>query len=295
MMTLPWYEYALAAAVFSSTLTVFRKSALKHTSPQEFDATRSMITILLLLPVIPSVNFDIGWKLICTLMFLSALLTTVILNLSKCYKNAEISLINPILNIKLVLVTVLAFIFLGERISLQSAAGIFLIVVGIYLLNIRGDAWSPRDFLKNISDSPYSILALRIMILASVVVLLEKYIVTHHVDPVTLLFFLWLFSALFMNVANAVKGSIRSIPVVLKKVPIQSAAVACCAIGAYFCYLKALSLGPASLVIPVLKLSTFFTIVVGGLLFEEKRLRYKAGVSVFILAGVWLIIDGHVV
>ncbi|MCX8085195.1 MAG: DMT family transporter [Calditerrivibrio sp.] len=57
--------------------------------------------------------------------------------LSKSYKTEDVSKVYPITTSSPIFVTVLAIVFLGERITILGFLGIFMVVTGILLLNIN--------------------------------------------------------------------------------------------------------------------------------------------------------------
>lgn len=59
-----------------------------------------------------------------------------------------------------------------------------------------------------------------------------------------------------------------------------------------FLQIHAVSLAFVSLVIPIKKLSTLFSTIIGGEMFHEKRLFLRSVISAFMLLGSYLIITG---
>jgi len=63
-----------------------------------------------------------------------------ILALTSSYEVGDLSYVYPIIRSAPVLVPLVAFLTLGEGISLRGGTGILIVMLGVYILQMRGDA-----------------------------------------------------------------------------------------------------------------------------------------------------------
>ncbi|AFK22627.1 EamA family transporter [Pyrococcus sp. ST04] len=128
--------YALLSAFFASLVPIFGKLGLKNTSPEVGSAIRALIMTIFLFAV------SVGRKNITTpptreLIFLT--LSGLAGALSwffyfKAIKLGKVSIVAPIDRMSVALAVLLAWIFLGEEITVRSVIGVLLIITGVILL-----------------------------------------------------------------------------------------------------------------------------------------------------------------
>src|SRR3989344_5992622 len=140
-----WYILALLSAIFLGISPIISKKILLKEHATEFVTTTLLIMSLALLPMIGRVDFNVRWE-IWLLMFCKALLISTALILGfKATRHLEISAVEPLKNLSVVFVTLMAFIFLSERIGVLQGFGILLVLIGSYTLEVYKH--HPRSFL----------------------------------------------------------------------------------------------------------------------------------------------------
>jgi len=295
-----WYVYAIATAVLAAAASIVEKRTLdfKDESPLEYSTMFAFLNAgfsLFLLPL-TDLTFSFG---VYGLIFLTALLGSTLgfLLVAHALKRSEISQVSPLLNINPLFVTVLAVLFLGESLTQWQVGGIALTAAGAYVLEAEGGIRNIVGPLKRLVKEYHA----RIMLLAafvySVSSVLGKYVLG-FVDPVTLLVLLHLFIAfnfagmmlyrsdgglrhrMSSTVANATKnwGWVLMAAVFTTSYRLLQ--------------LEAVSLTFVSLVIPIKRMSTLISTVVGGELFGEEHLLRKSVACLVMIAGAYLIIVG---
>jgi len=287
---LPWYAYALLSAVFAAAFFIVRKKGLEREQSLPFDSTRFLIQAGILLCLGPFLTFRFPLWLVGVIFLNSFVLIVAVRLMGKSLKHEAISSLAPLQNITPVLVLLLATVFLEETLASNQLFGIGLLIVGAYVLEVdRGfkDVLSPFRKLGR----PFVLFFVVAMVLLSVTATVEKFVLNVAASPLELLLYSWVFIAMNLNLIEAVKtGGFSYVRKTLKHtrgLVFVTALLALVAIGLYF---YAVSLSFVSLALPVKRLETLISTVVGGELFHEKGLFWKIAACVIMLTGVFFII-----
>jgi len=137
-----WFYWALMSAVFAALTAIFAKIGIKGVDSDFATLIRTAIIIVVLSAF---VRYAGKWSNPFALpsrtwffLFLSALATGASW---VCYFRAlqmgEASKVAPVDKLSLVLVAIIAFTFLGERLSLREWGGVSLIAAGVLLLSLK--------------------------------------------------------------------------------------------------------------------------------------------------------------
>ncbi|MEM4637686.1 MAG: EamA family transporter [Candidatus Woesearchaeota archaeon] len=136
-----WLIFALLSAVFAALVAIFGKIGLQGIDSNTATAVRAIIMALFLIGVI---IFQGKLKDISPILNNSKALLFIVLSgvagaLSWLFyfiaiKSGEVSKVVPIDRLSVVFAIVLAFIFLGEHISLKTGIGAALITAGAILI-----------------------------------------------------------------------------------------------------------------------------------------------------------------
>jgi len=287
---IPWYFYAIGATVFNTAFLITRKRALSKVHSMNFESARSLSLAFLCLLLIPFINLNIDKKVLLLVYIVSLMATIGILFFSKALRHEEISFIVPLGNIKPALVAVLAFFFLSETLGARQIVGIVILFLSAYLLESN---YHFSDFLKPIKhffSDKYSIFFVFALSLFSITAVLDKFIITNHLDVFTYFFLIWIFVATNFNIIHAVIYGHKDTINCFKKVTYLPVLVAGFSMITNLLVLKALSLTFVSLVIPILMLSSLFVVLLGGKFFHEKNIHFRLFISALMLVGAYLVI-----
>ncbi|KIL35123.1 membrane protein [Cohnella kolymensis] len=139
-----WLIYALLAAVTAAFVAIFGKIGLKEIDANSATAIRSVIMALFLLGVV-AVQGKMGH--LSEILAQKRAMTFIVLTgvsgaLSWLFyflalKYGKVSQVAPIDKLSVVIAVVLAFYFLGEKISWINGIGVFLIAAGAILVAIK--------------------------------------------------------------------------------------------------------------------------------------------------------------
>ncbi len=284
-----WYIFALLSAFFVSLGLILRKKVLLKEHVAEYLVVFYFISFLIILPFYKYVNFSYSFKWY-TIIFIKSLIgSTSLLLLCKSYKHLEISEVAPLTNLSPIILLFIAMLFLGETLSLSQFFGIFFIVLGAYSLEID---YRHKDFFKpfKIFKGKYYVYVLLAMFGYSITATLDKFILT-QVDYFSFYFIIKFFyliifilyhSILYDGYEGFKKGITKHGKLILF--------ISVIAIAAALFYLKALSLAMVSLVIPIKRLSTLMTVIIGGTFFYEHGLIQRIIACILMIVGTVLII-----
>lgn len=136
-----WLIYALLSAVFAALVAILGKIGLANLDANAATAIRSVVMAIFLVAVV----FWQGKLAVVNeiLMNKKALLFIVLSGIAGALswlfyflaiKFGEVSKVAPIDKLSVVFAVILAFIFLGEKLSLQGIIGVIVIAVGSILV-----------------------------------------------------------------------------------------------------------------------------------------------------------------
>ena len=180
----------------------------------------------------------------------------------------------PLKNLSPLVVVIFAFIFLGERVESLHLWGIFLVLLGAYIIEANhhwSDLSYPFEKIKKSRHIHYVFFAILIWAFMAVG---NKYLLD-FLKPVSLLFYLLVFSTITTITAiHIFHNGFRDIKSGIKKYGGPIFLTSILAIVSDLALFQAMSLAFVSLVIPIKRLSTLFATVIGGEIFHEKDIVY---------------------
>lgn len=278
-----WIVFAFGSALFAGLTSILAKCGIKKTDSTVATAIRTIVVLLFswLMVFIVGSEDEIGSITPHTLIFLvlSGLATGASwLCYFKALQLGDINKVVPIDKSSTVLTILLAAILLGEGITLYSGIGIALIAVGTFLMIEKKDVKS--DIPKN---KRWIIYALGSAVFASLTAILGKIGISDvesnlgtAIRTGVVLVMSW--------IMVFVTGKQNKIKVISKKelgfICLSGLATG----GSWLCYYKALHDGPASVVVPIDKLSILVTILFSYIVFREK-LSKKTAFGLFLTVG----------
>lgn len=284
-----WIFYAAGSAVFAGITSVLAKCGIKKTDSNVATAIRTSIILFCSWGMV----FLVGSQNTISQLEGKTLLFLILSGLATggswlCYFRAlqlgNINKVVPIDKFSTVLTILLAFLLLGEPVSLTKGIGIVSITAGTYLMiqkkkvvpaeeKKRGSAWFWYASLSAVFASLTAILG-KVGIRG-----VESNLGT-AIRTVVVLIMAW--------VMVFVTGKQKTI----LKVELKELGFICLsglATGAsWLCYYRALQEGPASVVVPIDKLSILVTMALSYVIFKEK-LNRKSVIGLIGLTGGTLI------
>lgn len=208
--------------------------------------------------------------------------------LSKAYEEGDLSHVYPLMRSSPVLVLLFAVAFLGEKVSMLGVVGIFVILAGVYSINLQ--EVSKQGFfrpLRSLRDRPT-----RFALLTAVTVALYSItdkVGVSHMHPVLFLYI----TAFFVFVFNTVYiFAVRHRTLVWDEWKRHPGMIITNGFLTHFSYLLiliAFTFERASYVTSIRQLSVIFGVLLGGHLLQEKHKAIRFGSAGMILVGAVLI------
>lgn len=284
-----WIVFAFGSALFAGLTSILAKCGIKKTDSTVATAIRTIVVLFFswLMVFIVGSEGEIGSITPHTLIFLvlSGLATGASwLCYFKALQLGDINKVVPIDKSSTVLTILLAAILLGEKITLYSGIGIALIAVGTFLMIEKKDV--KNDVPKN---KRWIFYALGSAVFASLTAILGKIGISDvesnlgtAIRTGVVLVMSW--------IMVFVTGKQNKIKVISKKelgfICLSGLATG----GSWLCYYKALHDGPASVVVPIDKLSILVTILFSYIVFREKLSKKTAFGLVLTVGGTLLML-----
>lgn len=282
-----WLIWALISALFGSFALMTKKKALIHEHATEFLTTFKFFEIITLIFFIPFMNFNISFNLVLTIFIIATLTTISLVFAAKSYKHLEISIVAPLMDIGPAFTITIAYIFLGERLSLTQLIGVTLLILGAYSLEASHHKGILNN-LKSIFSQKYVKITLLALIIAAFAEAGNKFIIS-YVDALTLLFLYYLFNFIISFTISTIfyKGYKDLIHGIKKSGKIIFLDAILSTIS-NITYLYAISTTMISLVLPIKRISTLIAVIIGGKLFHEHNLPQRILACLIMLFGIIL-------
>lgn len=285
-----WIVFAFGSAFFAGITAILAKCGIRKTDSTVATAIRTVVVLafswLMVLVAGSGGQIDSITGRTWLFLILSGLATGASwLCYFKALQLGDINKVVPVDKSSVILTILLAFLFLNERVSAFSAAGVLLIAAGTFLMIEKKDVQKPKTGQKK----RWLLYALGSAVFASLTSILGKIGISGVESNLgtairTAIVLLMAWSMVFIT---------RKTPS-LKEIPRKELFFICLsgvATGAsWLCYYRALQEGPASVVVPVDKLSILVTVTFSYFVFHE-RLSKKSGAGlILIVAGTLLML-----
>lgn len=270
-----WVLYAVGSSFFAGITVILVKCGIQKTDSNVATAIRTVVVLLFswLMVLITGSWTQITQISGRTLLFL--VLSGLATGASwLCYFRAlqigDINKVVPIDKCSTVLTILLALIFLNEGIAWSKSVSVFLIGVGTLLMISKKES----DFDAGKQGSGWLVYAMLSAVFASLTTILGKIGITEinsnlgtAIRTTVVLFMAWI-----MVFVTGKQHEIKKI----EKKELGFIGLSGLATGtSWLCYYRALQEGPASVVVPIDKLSILVTIAFSWIVFHE-RLTKKA-------------------
>ncbi len=280
-----WVLYAFGSAFFAGVTSILAKCGIKKTDSNVATAIRTVVVLIfswLMVFIVGSQNMLSAISLkTWTFLILSGLATGASW---LCYFRAlqlgDINKVVPIDKSSTILTILLAFIFLGEKITWIKGIAVIVIAVGTYLMIQK----KPAEGESKSKSRKWMLYAVFSAVFASLTAILGKIGIEGvesnlgtAIRTCVVLIMAW--AVVFIT---GKQQKVREIPRnELGFICLSGLATG----GSWLCYYKALQEGLASVVVPIDKLSILITIAFSYIVFKEK-LSSKAAIGLcLIVAG----------
>ena len=284
-----WMMFAVGSSFFAGITAVLAKCGIKKTDSDVATAIRTIVVLLFSWLMVLITGTAGGITQISAKTFLFLVLSGLATGASwLCYFHAlqagDINKVVPIDKSSTVLTILLALIFLHEGVSVGKAVAIVLIGAGTMLMITKKESSSSTKE----NGKEWLVYAVLSAVFASLTAILGK-IGIEGVDSnlgtairtTVVLVMAWMMVGVSGKM-HLVKG--------IEKKELGFIALSGLATGAsWMCYYRALQSGPASVVVPIDKLSILVTIAFSWIVFHEKLTKKAMAGLVCIVAGTLIL------
>lgn len=278
-----WLFFALGSAFFAGVTAILAKIGIENVNSTLATAVRTVVVLIFSWLMVFIVGSQGGIADITGRTLLFIVLSGLATGASwLCYFRAlqlgDVNKVAPIDKSSTVLTILLAFIFLGEPVSLPQAVGVIAIGAGTLLMI------SKKETAGEVKSNNWLIYALLSALFASLTSIFGKIGVENvesnlgtAIRTVVVLVMAWLM-VFITGEQKGIKHISRRSWLFLILSGIATGA-------SWLCYYRALQDGPASVVVPIDKLSILVTIIFSGVVLHEKLTRRAAVGLVLIIIG----------
>lgn len=279
-----WILFAFGSALFAGITSILAKCGIKNTDSNVATALRTIVVLFFSWVMVfiaggQHTILEIAPK---TLIFLilSGLATGASwLCYFKALQIGDVNKVTPIDKSSTILTMVLAFVLLGEKITLIKFIAMLLIGIGTYLMIQKKE-----DIYTQQKGNAWFILALGSAVFASLTSILGK-VGIEGIDSTLGTAIRTIVVLIMAWIVVFITGKQHTIKEIDKKSWLFIVLSGLATGGSWLCYYRALQIGPASIVVPIDKLSILVTIAFSYIVFREKLNKKSASGLILIVLG----------
>lgn len=286
-----WILYAIGSSFFAGITAILAKCGIKKTDSDVATAIRTVIVLLFSWIMVWITGSGQGITSITAKTLCFLILSGLATGASwLCYFHAlqkgDINKVVPIDKSSTVLTILLALIFLGEGLTVGKAVSVVLIGAGTMLMITKKEETRKVDTKKD-----WLLYAVLSAVFASLTAILGK-IGIEGVDSnlgtairtTVVLLMAWLMVIFKRKVQQVNQTEKKELGFIV----LSGLATG----GSWMCYYRALQEGPASVVVPIDKLSILVTILFSFLVFHEKLTKKAAiGLCCIVAGTLWMVMQ----
>lgn len=279
-----WLLFAFGSAIFAGLTAILSKCGIRNTDSNVATALRTVVVLMfswLMVFVVGSQGTipDISGKTLLFLVLSGSSTGASWLCYFKALQMGDVNKVTPIDKSSTVLTMILAFIILGENITVIKAVAMLLIGVGTYFMIQKKETnnSSPKSSLWLAYALGSAIFASLTSILGKVGIEGVESNLGTAIRTIVVLIMAWVVVFVMKKQETLKNIDVKSwIFLILSGFTTG---------GSWLCYYRALQNGPASVVVPIDKLSILFTIAFSYLFLKEKLTKKSTFGLILIVAG----------
>jgi len=304
-----WIALAFASAFFAGLTSILAKIGLRNIDSNLATAARTIVVVAfawLMVAITGTFTLQISTRSLVFLTFSGLATGASWLFYFKALKIGDINKVVPVDKSSTVMTMILAIILLGEGFTIQKLACMLLIALGTIMMTVKKcptlgkihrepikgslqENIGSSEQITRASSKSWFLYAFLAAVFASLTAILGKIGITDidatlgtAIRTVVVLIMAWII--VFIQ-----KGQ-KEISRIDKKSSIFLLLSGIATGACWLCFYTALQLGPASVVVPIDKLSIVITILFGVVVFREKvQMKSIVGLSFIVAGTIWLI------
>lgn len=279
-----WILFAFGSAIFAGLTAILAKCGIKNTDSNVATALRTIVVLIFSWVMVAVTGTYTPLSSIDSKTLIFLILSGLSTGASwLCYFKAlqigDVNKVTPIDKSSTILTMLLAFMFLGEGFTMIKVVAMILIGVGTYMMIQKKETEQAKQ-----QGNMWLIYALGSATFASLTSILGK-VGIEGIDSTlgtairTIVVLVMAWVVVFVTKKeNTIKSIGRKDWIFLVLSGFATG-------GSWLCYYRALQTGPASIVVPIDKLSILITIAFSYIVFKEKLNKKSAIGLVLIVAG----------
>lgn len=286
-----WVIYSLLTAFFLATSDALTKRALRSRNEYLVAWARLAFAMPILIATfifveIPALDRTFWTATACAL----PLEITAIILYTKALKVSPISLTMPFLALTPMFLIVTSGLIVGEHVTPAGFAGIIVMALGSYLLNLHRIRHALLEPFRAIGREKGAVLIIIVAFIYSITSALGKLAIEHSSPIFFGSFYFILVAGLFTPVALLKQGG---------RIPIARSDIrALIPIGITYAlmillHMTAMSLTNVAYMISIKRTSLLFSVIYGHLMFSEERIPERALGAAVMLAGFVILVLGR--
>ena len=285
-----WLLFAFGSALFAGLTAILAKCGIRNTDSNVATALRTGVVLIFSWLMVFVVGAQSGIRDISAKVLILLILSGLSTGISwLCYFKAlqmgDINKVTPIDKSSTVITMLLAFIFLREEITWLKFVSMILIGIGTYLMIQK------KETQEKVEDKKWLLYAVGSAVFASLTSILGKIGIQDvnsnlgtAIRTAVVLVMAW--------IVVFVTGKQDTVKNIDRKSWLFLILSGFATGGSWLCYYRALQTGPASVVVPIDKLSILVTIAFSYVVFHEKLSLKHEKLSLKSGAGLLLIVVG---
>ena len=281
-----WYTLTIIALILMGTQNFLYKVSAERNCNTAWTTFSFMATVALLSSVVfflrsesvTNITFTFFVGILNSSAFLVATMTHI-----EALKRLPSSIVYSIVRLNVVVVVLFSIVYFKDRPTYYQIAGIMLAVIVILILTRKPEADKPSA-----GQTKSGLILVFVSLFCGSIASISSKFAAMHANPLTFMAISYLFSTLFsIGLRNK-----------LQTEPVQANYKEALAIGlsmglinfvGYYTFLKALSLGPLSIVVAIIGLHFVIAILLSVMIYKEKLTPpIIAGISLTILSVILL-------
>lgn len=284
-----WYHYAfLTALTLGAADTLVKKAAEK-----EDEYTLALVRLAYAMPFIVPTLFFIKIPPLDTTFFAATAIAIPIdicalILYQRAIKISPLSLTLPFLAFTPVFVVVTSFILLKERPDINSLIGIFLVFLGVYLLNVHDISKGLLEPLKSLKRERGSRIMLMVAFLFSININFGKIMAIHSSPTFLTTFYMTTLTISYVIylIATGKTYAIKN----LKNSPFLFSMIGLFVLIHSFTHFIAITMTNLASMVSVKRTSILFSIAFAAIFLREFHFTERFVGAAVMIAGVWFII-----
>jgi transporter family protein len=283
-----WAIFAFSSSLLAGINTILQKETLKKLHAVQLMTVSTIVVAVACLGFLPFYNFSVDFRQISLIALFTIMQAFALIFTIRAMRHLDVSVVSPFFNLGTALTAVMAYFFFKEALTSIDIAGIFLLIAGGYILELKGKNLAQP--IKEVFRSSSIHYLLGGVLLFSTGYLLSKFIL-ETMQPIPFLVYqqmgnLIIFSAITFFVYGGTKDIKQGFADGKWLIPAMAVLLI---LENLFMY-KALKTGEASLVVPLYRTWTLWAVIFGGRVFHENHLLKRTIASVLMILGAAIIL-----